>query len=257
VGSQLRLIDSHCHIGSHTDDDVEIMLQTAAAEGVTEMVLVGTDQPTSLAALALAVDHPELKASIGLHPHDASEGTGWIESLAAEHAFVAVGECGLDYHYDHSPRDVQRDAFADQIAIAHRQKLPLIIHSREAWDDTFAILDSEGLPDQTIFHCFTGGEPEAEKALERGAFISFSGIVTFKNAADVRAAAARCPLDRLLIETDSPYLAPVPHRGQANQPAFLPAVAQGVADAKDLSVAEIARVSVANAESIFGSWSQA
>lgn len=254
MDDKVRLIDSHCHIGSHTDDDVAFTLQAAAEQGVTEMVLVGTDEPTSMAALALATEHPELKASIGLHPHDASQGTGWIEALAVERPFVAVGECGLDYHYDHSPRQVQRDAFAEQIAIAHRQNLPLIIHTREAWDDTFAILDSEGLPEQTIFHCFTGGEPEAAKALERDAFVSFSGIVTFKNAADVRAAAALCPLDHLLIETDSPYLAPVPHRGRPNQPAYLPAVAQGVADAKQLPLTAVADASVANAEAIFGVW---
>ena len=149
---------------------------------------------------------------------------------------VAVGECGLDYFYDLSDRAVQRDAFAGQVALAHRFDLPLVIHSRDAWENTFAVLDREGVPRRTVFHCFTGGATEAEACLARGAYLSFSGIVSFKNAAAVRAAAALCPLDRLFVETDSPYLAPVPHRGRPNQPAYVVHVGAAVAQAKGLDV---------------------
>jgi len=134
---------------------------------------------------------------------------------------VAIGECGLDYHYDFSPRPAQREAFAAQVGLAKEHGLALVVHTREAWEDTFAILASQGMPERTVFHCFTGGRPEASRALEMGAWLSFSGIITFKNATDIRAAAALCPLERILVETDSPYLAPVPHRGKPNSPALV------------------------------------
>ena len=143
--------------------------------------------------------------------------------MAAGDPLVAVGECGLDYHYDHSPRDAQRTAFAEQIALAQRHGLALVIHARQAWDDLFDVLEAEGVPERTVLHCFTGGPEEARRCLDAGMFVSFSGIVTFKNAVEVREAAALCPLDRLLVETDSPFLAPAPHRGKANEPAFVPA----------------------------------
>jgi len=131
---------------------------------------------------------------------------------------VGIGECGLDYHYDFSPRPAQREAFAAQVALANSSGLALVVHTRAAWDDTFDILQAQGVPERTVFHCFTGGAHEARRALDLGAWLSFSGIVTFKNATDIREAAALCPLDRLLVETDSPYLAPVPYRGQPNRP---------------------------------------
>ena len=137
---------------------------------------------------------------------------------------VAVGECGLDYYYEHSPRPAQRAAFAAQIALAHAHGLALVIHARDAWDDLFDVLESEGVPERTILHCFTGGPDELDRCVRAGMFVSFSGIITFKNAGDVRQAAARCPLDRLLVETDSPFLAPVPHRGRPNEPSLLPLV---------------------------------
>ena len=153
---------------------------------------------------------------------------------------MAVGECGLDYHYDHSPRDMQRTMFGAQIDLAHERGLPLVIHTREAWDETFEILDHHGVPPQTIFHCFTGGPDEARKALDRGGFLSFSGIVSFKSATEVQEAAVLCPSDKLLVETDSPYLAPVPHRGKPNQPAWVGLVGQVVADLRGDPVASIA-----------------
>ena len=154
------------------------------------------------------------------------------ELAVGDGAVVAVGECGLDYYYEHSPRDAQRAAFAAQIALAHRHDLTLVIHARDAWADLFDVLAAEGVPARTVLHCFTGGVDEVERCLAAGMFVSFSGIVTFKNAADVRAAAERCPLDRLLVETDSPFLAPVPHRGRTNEPSYLPYVGEAIAAVK-------------------------
>ena len=234
--------DAHCHITADVLDE-------ARAAGVTRFVDVGTDLASSQAAIELARDHDDVWATAGVHPHDAAGGLDGLTELLGD--VVAVGECGLDYHYDHSPRDVQRAVFATQIGLAHEHDLALVIHSREAWDDTFAILGTEGVPDRTVFHCFTGGPAEAERALALGAHLSFSGIVTFPSAGDVREAAAACPLDRMTVETDSPYLAPVPHRGKPNQPAWVPLVGEAVAVAKGVPVEEVARATTANAERLF------
>lgn len=208
------------------------------------MVTVGCDEVTSRAAIGHAGRFADVWATVGLHPHEAVHDLGWITSLLEDPAgtrVVAVGECGLDYFYEHSPRDTQRAMFAAQIRLAHDHGLPLVIHTRDAWEETFAILDAEGTPASTIFHCFTGGPAEAERclALHSGVFLSFSGIVTFKSATALRAAAAITPLGRLLVETDSPYLSPVPHRGRPNQPAFVPLVGAAIAAAKEVDVAEV------------------
>ena len=216
------------------------------------MVTIGTTVEHSTAAIALARALEGVWATAGVHPHDAREGIEGLEPLLDAAEVVGVGECGLDYHYDHSPRDVQREVFAQQVALAHAHDLALVIHTREAWDDTFAVLAQQGTPRRTVFHCFTGGVDEADRALSLGAYLSFSGIVTFPNAHALRAAAAMCPLDRLLVETDAPYLTPVPHRGQPNRPAFVPLVGTAVAEAKKVPVEEIAAVTWANAESLFG-----
>ena len=233
--------DSHCHI----DDGA--VVERARAGGVTRMVTIGTDLASSRAAIAFASEHDGVWATVGLHPHDAKDGLDQFAELLDAPGVVAVGECGLDYHYDHSPRDVQRAAFETQIALAHSHDLALVIHTREAWDDTFAILDDVGLPSRTVFHCFTGGPAEAERCLERGAALSFSGIVTFKNADDVRGAAAMCPPDRVLVETDSPYLTPVPHRGQPNEPAFVALVGAAIAQVRGIGVDEIEALTWENA----------
>jgi TatD DNase family protein len=174
-----------------------------------------------------------------------------IDALLDRPGVVAVGECGLDYHYDHSPRATQREVFAAQIALAHARGLALVIHTREAWEDTFAILDAEGVPERTVFHCFTGGPDEARKGLDRGILVSVSGIVTFKTAGDLRAAVDLAPLDRLLVETDSPYLAPVPHRGRSNRPALVTLVGEAVAAVKGVPVVEVAEVTAAGARRLF------
>ncbi|MGD9796568.1 MAG: TatD family hydrolase [Acidimicrobiia bacterium] len=242
--------DSHCHVP--WEGVGEEVLAEARSAGVDRFVSVGTTVETSRAAIAVAGRHPDVWATVGVHPHDAAGADlAAAESLLAEPRVVAVGECGLDYHYDHSPRDVQRSAFAAQVALALRHDLALVIHTREAWDDTFGVLDEVGVPERTVFHCFTGGPAEARLALDRGGMLSFSGIVSFKTAADVRAAAALCPLDRLAVETDSPYLAPVPHRGRPNRPAWLPAVGAALAAAKGLAVAEVAAATSATATRLF------
>ena len=162
-----------------------------------------------------------------------------------------MGECGFDFHYDHSPRDAQRDVFAAQIALANERDLALVIHTREAWEETFEVLDAEGTPSRTVFHCFTGGPDEAQASLDRGAYLSFSGIVSFPSAGDVQAAAAICPLDRMLVETDSPYLAPVPHRGKRNRPAWVPDVGLALAEAAGVEVDDVAAATWDNASRVY------
>ena len=241
--------DSHCHLDypDMTADAVE----RARAAGVTRMVSVGTDAAHSAATIEQAGRFDGVWATAGVHPHDASDGIAGIPPLLGLPKVVAVGECGLDYHYDNSPRDAQRGVFAEQIALAHQHGLALVVHSREAWDDTFDILNAEGVPPRTVFHCFTGGAGEARRALDLGAWLSFSGIVTFKNAGDVREAAALCPLDRLLVETDAPFLAPVPHRGQPNEPAHVVLVGAAVAEVKGVPAEDVAAATTGAAEAVF------
>jgi TatD DNase family protein len=238
--------DSHCH------DVRDEVLDEARAAGVGRFVTVGTDAASSRDCLAAALRHDDVWAVAGVHPHDAKDADlDAIVALLDEPRVVAIGECGLDYHYDHSPRDVQRVVFAAQVAIANQRGIPLVIHTREAWDDTFDVLDAEGVPARTVFHCFTGGADEARRALDRGAILSFSGIVTFPSAEDLRDAARLCPLDRLLVETDSPYLAPVPNRGKQNRSAWVPFVGAGVAAAKGVPVDDVEAATSIVAEQVF------
>jgi TatD DNase family protein len=220
--------------------------------GVARIITVGTDLEQSRAAIGVAAGHEAVWATVGVHPHEASEGLSGIPELAREPRVVAIGECGLDYHYDHSPREVQREVFAAQVALARSLGLALVIHTRQAWDDTFAILGAEGAPERTVFHCFSGGPVEARRALDAGAYLSFSGIVTFKTAGEVREAAVLCPLDRLLVETDAPYLAPVPMRGRANRPAYVAYVGAGVAAARGVAVAQVEAATWATTAEVFG-----
>ena len=249
----------------------------AAEAGVTRMVCVGTDAATSAEAVELArsmaradsvatAEGIQMWATIGLHPHDAINGVQTLDPILAAELpdprdgsatdkpstiVVGIGECGLDYHYDHSPRDVQRAAFAAQIELALRHRLTLVVHTREAWDDTVDILAATGVPERTIIHCFTGGPEEARRCLDLGASLSFSGVVTFKTAVEVREAAQICPIERLLIETDSPFLTPVPHRGSPNEPARVPLVGATIATVKGVSRELVAEVSTGNARAMF------
>ena len=255
-------IDSHCHLPADAGEQAAVLADAAAA-GVSGLVTVGCDEPTSracVAAVGAGRDAGvEVWATAGVHPHDARTVVGpsggvdlsAIEALLDRPGVVGVGECGLDYHYDHSPRDQQREVFAAQIALAHARGLALVIHTREAWDDTFGILDAEGVPERTVFHCFTGGPEEARKGLDRGIRVSVSGIVTFPSAGDVRAAVEIVPPDRLLVETDAPYLAPVPHRGRPNRPALVGVVGEAVAAVTGRSVAEVAAATAAATRAVF------
>ncbi|MGE0878897.1 MAG: TatD family hydrolase [Acidimicrobiia bacterium] len=237
----LRWCDNHCHLDFDGIDDGAI--DAARAAGVQRMITIGTDAAHSARAIEIANANDDVFATVGLHPHDAVNGVADLIPLLQSPKVVAVGEAGLDFYYDHSPRDVQRDAFVAQIMLAKEHDLTLVIHTREAWPETFAIIDEVGLPERTVFHCFTGGADEARRCLDSGAYLSFSGIVTFKAADDVREAAKLCPLDRLLVETDSPYLAPVPHRGKKNQPAFVPYVGAAIAQLQGLTTERVAESS--------------
>ena len=251
--------DSHCHLqyteSATGDGDLSVpegSLERAVEAGVARMVCVGTDARHSAAAAEVARSRPELVwATVGVHPHEATEGVDGILDLLDHPGVVAVGECGLDYHYDHSPRVTQREVFAHQVGLARDHDLALVIHTREAWDDTFDVLAAEGIPARTVFHCFTGGPVEARRALDLGGYVSFSGIVTFKTAGDIRDSAAMAPLDRILVETDAPYLAPVPHRGQANEPALLPLVGAAVAAARGVAPSVVEDATWANTHTVF------
>ncbi len=224
----------------------------AAAEvDVSRLLTVGCTVADSTRAADIASGFDNVWATAGVHPHDAADGTEGLEELLDHPDVVAVGECGLDYHYEYSPRDAQADAFRHQIGLAHRRDLALVIHTREAWDDTFEILDAEGTPPRTVFHCFTGGPDEATECLARGAMLSYSGIVTFGSADDLRAAALITPLDRLLIETDSPFLAPVPHRGKPNQPAHVAVVGTYLAELRGESPEQVAQATNDNASALY------
>jgi TatD DNase family protein len=249
MANVVQWTDNHCHLPAGADAAGPI--ERARAAGVTRLITVGTDAEHSRQAIEIAAAHDGVWATVGLHPHDASNGVDSIVGLLDEPRVVAVGECGLDYYYDHAPRGAQRTVFAAQIALAFERDLALVIHTRDAWADTFDLLGREGVPDRTVLHCFTGGPAEARRALDLGIRLSFSGIVTFKNAGDLREAAALCPLDQLLVETDSPYLAPVPHRGRPNEPALVPLVGAAIAAVKGVSVDDVATASSAAADQLY------
>jgi TatD DNase family protein len=263
-------IDAHCHLQREYRPEatsVEEVAGEAAEAGVGGLVCASTGADSSLEALSVVEllrsrTGPgqgafEAWATVGLHPHDARLGLGEVEAVL-ERALVerpgvvvAVGECGLDYHYDNSPRDVQRQVFAEQVALARRHDLALVVHSRDAWDDTVDVLRAEGVPERIVVHCFTGGPDVARRCLDLGAYLSFSGLVTFKNAVDVRDALELCPIDRLLVETDAPFLAPVPYRGEQNKPAWVALVGAAVANAKSVPVGDVAVSTAAATRAVF------
>ena len=239
--------DSHCHLYDTRGADLDEVITSARAAGVTTMITVGCDAATTAQAIDIASRYEGVYATAGLHPHEAIHGVDTIGHFFDDPNVVAVGEAGLDYFYEHSPRADQKIAFAAQIHIAHERKLPLVVHSRDAWDDTFDVFAAEGAPEQTIFHCFTGGPEEARRCLDMGAYLSFSGIVTFKTATDLQVAAKLCPADRMLAETDSPYLAPIPHRGNTNRPEYVTHVVQALAELRGVPLEDVRRATVENA----------
>ena len=244
--------DTHCHLeDDRMDVGTDATVRAAIEAGVSTMVTIGCDAETSRQAIEVAARHPQVWATVGLHPHEAQHGTAQLLPLIDQPRVVGIGECGLDYYYEHSDRASQRKAFAEQIQLAHQHDLTLVIHTRDAWDETLDIIDAEGVPTNTVMHCFSGGPDEARKCLDRGMFLSFSGIVTFKNAEDLRDAARICTDDRLLVETDSPYLAPVPHRGKQNQPALVAVVGTAIAKLRGVAADELAALTSRNARAAF------
>jgi TatD DNase family protein len=249
------VIDSHCHLDSErfADDQAEV-IERAFAAGVERMMTIGTgDGPPDIeGAVRIADRYPQIYATVGVHPHDASkydDGVGLRLATLLKHPKVlALGEIGLDYHYDHSPREVQQASFIEQMRIAADARLPIVIHTREAWDDTFALIEQHWKPTGLggIMHCFSGGPTEAQRSLDLGFHLSFSGIVTFPKSVDIQAAAYLCPNDRLLIETDAPFLAPIPYRGKRNEPAYVAHTAHKLAELRGVNVEELTRLTTAN-----------
>ena len=248
------MIDTHCHLDMLADWGGA--LARARDAGVGGCITIGVDLETSRWAARAAESTDGVWATVGLHPHDAKDRTDALmeelRALATSDGVVGIGEAGLDYHYDNSPRDQQRAVFAEHIRLAHDIGKALVIHTREAWDDTFAILDDEGVPERIVFHCFSGGPDEAEQALARGAVLSFSGVVTFRNAQALREAARLAPLDRIVVETDAPFLTPVPHRGKPNEPAFVPFVAAEIARVKGISIEDVDSATHSVSSGLFG-----
>jgi TatD DNase family protein len=255
------LVDSHCHVAEpEFDADRDAVLTRAAAAGVTTLVCVGATGPveSNRPALALVGRHAEVDvvATVGIHPHDAStaddDAFATLARLAAAPGVVALGETGLDYHYDRSPRAAQRAAFARTVALARELRLPVVVHVREAHAAAAELLAAEtGGEVAGVIHCFTGDRTDARRYLDLGFLISVAGIVTFKNAASLRDAVRAVPTDRLLIETDAPYLAPVPHRGHRNEPAWVRVVAEAVAAVRGEPFPELAAATTANARRLF------
>jgi TatD DNase family protein len=254
------LIDSHCHLDpQYFPNGPDEAMARAEAAGVLGFVVIGVgrDLAPARAAVDLARRRADrVAAAVGVHPHDATTldeaAYAELESLARAHEVVAVGEIGLDYHYDHSPREIQRRTFARLIGLARAVAKPIVVHTREAPADTLAILEGEGARDVGgVIHCFSEDIPFAERAMDLGFDLSFSGIVTFKGAKSVQEVARTAPLERILVETDSPYLAPVPLRGKPCEPAYVVHTATKVAELRAISLDELARATKRNTESRF------
>jgi TatD DNase family protein len=251
------LIDSHCHIDDHRYDvDRDATILRARAAGIGHFVTIGCDLETSRAAVELAKRHVYISATVGVHPHEVKHiKDSWyndLRTLAKSERVVAYGEIGLDYHYDHSPRDVQRERFREQMRLARELRLPIVIHTREAQEDTIAILKEEkGGEVGGVFHCFSGDAWLAKDALDLGFYLSFSGVITFQNAVMLRDIVKTVPLDRILVETDSPYLTPVPHRGKRNEPAYVRHVAEKIAEIHGVSVPEVEEATTQNTKRLF------
>lgn len=251
------LFDTHVHLNAEQyNEDTEEVIERARAAGVDNMVVVGFDRPTIEKALELVNQYDSLYASVGWHPVDAidmtEEDLNWLEELTEHPKVVALGEMGLDYHWDKSPHDIQKEVFRKQIRLAKKVKLPIIIHNREATQDIVDILKEEGAEEVGgIMHCFSGSVETARECVEMNFYISLGGPVTFKNAKKPKEVAADIPMDKLLIETDCPYLAPHPYRGKRNEPAYVKLVAEQIAELKGLTYEEVAKATTENARQLF------
>ena len=251
------LIDTHTHLDdARYNDDRDTMIARAREAGVSTFITIGCDLATSRSAAELAGRHPFVYATVGVHPHEVKHiADDWYDELrrlARYDNVVAYGEIGLDYHYNHSPPTLQRERFREQVCLARELSLPIVIHTREAQDDTIAILKEEHAAEVGgVFHCFSGDARLAKDALDLGFFLSFSGVITFQNAAMLRDIVKTVPVDRILIETDCPYLTPVPHRGTRNEPAYVRFVADKIAELKTISAEEVGTITTRNAQRVF------
>ena len=252
----MNLVDSHCHLDHQQfHGDVEALLERATAAGVQHFLTIGTaDGPPALdVAIRLAERFPNVWATVGVHPHDAlkvdSRTFDELRTLSKHPKVVAIGEIGLDYHYDFSPRELQSEVFLEQMRIAQEAGKPVIIHTREAWEDTIAVLKGKG---PGILHCFTGDAEQAQEAVGLGFHLGFGGVLTFPKSDSVRDAARVVPENRLLLETDCPYLAPVPFRGKRNEPAYLGHTARKLAEVRGVTEEAIAQTTTRNFEELFG-----
>ena len=253
------MIDSHCHLdfADYAEDRAEVLARARGA-GVSAFVCIGSGKDTVSArqAVALAAAEGDVFAAVGVHPHDVGEMSeaDWtaLDGLARAARVVGIGETGLDYHYDHSPRDVQKAAYERFIALARVVRRPVISHVRDAHEDAVEILRVAGAAEVGgVIHCFTGGVAEARRYLDLGHHLSFSGILTFKNAQPIRDAAAFAPLERLLIETDAPYLAPIPHRGKRNEPAYIVETLRVLAEVRGAAVGDVEAATAENTRRLF------
>ncbi len=252
------LIDSHCHLDmkDFNNDRIQV-IERAQSEGIVHMVTIGIDVASSEAALALAREYPFISATVGCHPHDADEcNTLEVEklaSLALEPEVVAWGEIGLDYFRNYSEKENQRKIFKEQLDLAHTANLPVIIHDRDAHDEVYALLKKMGKGKRKgVIHCFSGDRDLAEAFMNLGYYISIPGTVTYKNAHFVREVAASIPLDRMLVETDAPFLAPVPKRGKRNEPGFVIHTAREIAVLRNIPFETVAKQTTENAQLLFG-----
>jgi TatD DNase family protein len=253
----MRLIDTHAHLQlEHFAADRAATLDRATAAGVDRLIEIGYDLPSSRAAVALAAAHPQIYAVVGIQPHYAAEAdAAWlaaVEELAAHPKVVAVGEIGLDYYHDRAPHDRQADLFRQQLALARRLGKPVVIHTRDAHADTVRILQTTAVGQAGVMHAFSGDWVFATACLEVGFYLSFSGAVTYSKATDLHDVVRRVPLDRILTETDSPYLAPNPHRGKRNEPAYVRLVVERLAALREQQSEELAAAVWHNANQVFG-----
>lgn len=251
------LFDTHVHLNAEQfNNDLEDVIARAKERNVEKMVVVGFDEPTINRAMELVEKYDFMYASVGWHPVDAIDMTdehlAWIEELAGHPKVVAIGEMGLDYHWDKSPKDIQKEVFRRQIRLARKVNLPIIIHNRDATEDVVTILKEESVEEVGgIMHCFTGSIEVAKQCMDMNMYISFGGPVTFKNAKKPKEVATEIPLDKLLIETDCPYLTPHPYRGKRNEPAYVSYVAEQIAELKGISYDELAKHTTENALKLF------
>ncbi|WFA92249.1 TatD family hydrolase [Bacillus subtilis] len=251
------LFDTHAHLNAEQyDTDLEEVIERAKAEKVERIVVVGFDRPTITRAMEMIEEYDFIYAAIGWHPVDAidmtEEDLAWIKELSAHEKVVAIGEMGLDYHWDKSPKDIQKEVFRKQIALAKEVNLPIIIHNRDATEDVVTILKEEGAEAVGgIMHCFTGSAEVARECMKMNFYLSFGGPVTFKNSKKPKEVVKEIPNDRLLIETDCPFLTPHPFRGKRNEPSYVKYVAEQIAELKEMTFEEIASITTENAKRLF------